>query len=91
LHFLLDKCQKIRIISHQVSEAEKLVEFGSASTLIEMSGGWVHSVLQAGAHYLFFARAGLSKFQAFISPIPTTATEAGSPVSDDLQQTSTPP
>jgi hypothetical protein len=44
LHFLLDKCQKISIISHQVSEAEKLVEFGGASTLIEMSGvGFIQS------------------------------------------------
>jgi hypothetical protein len=35
---------------------------------------------------LIIALAGLSKFQAIISPIPTTAPEAGSPVSDDLQQ-----
>jgi hypothetical protein len=54
LHFLLDKCRKIRIISHQVNEAEKLVEFGGASTLIEMSGGWVHSVLRAGACHSIF-------------------------------------
>jgi hypothetical protein len=48
LHFLLDKPKKFSIISHQVSEAKKMVGFGGASTLIEMSGGWVHSVLRAG-------------------------------------------
>jgi len=51
LHFLLDKPEKFSIISHQVTEAEKMVKFGGASTLIEMSGGWVHSVLRARAYY----------------------------------------
>jgi hypothetical protein len=53
LHFLLDKPEKFSIISHQVSEAEKLVKFGGASTLIETSGGWVHSVLRAWAYHNF--------------------------------------
>jgi hypothetical protein len=51
LHFLLDKPEKFSIISHQVTEAEKMVKFGGASTLIELSGGWVHSFLRARALY----------------------------------------
>jgi hypothetical protein len=53
LFFLLDKREKFSIISHQVSEAEKMVKFGGASTLIETSGRRVHSVLRAGARYDF--------------------------------------
>src|ERR1043165_13131 len=52
-----------------------------------MSGGWVHSVLRARARVSIYAPFKIEQdFEQFISPIPTTtATKAGSPVSDDLQ------
>ena len=49
LHFLLDSGRKIGIISHQVNEAVTRHYLSGASTMIEMSGGWVHSILRARA------------------------------------------
>jgi hypothetical protein len=54
--------------------------------MIEMSGGWVHSILRARAKISIQAPFKIEQdTEQFISPFPTTATKAGSPVGDDLQ------